>query len=622
MESIFAKNTPRWIIFTFDVTVALFAFVLAYLLRFNFNIPVSEYKFIPLALVSILVVRILFYYLFKTYSGIIRYTSTQDAARIAQSTVLGSVILAVLNLVRFYFIDDSFLLPFSVLVIEFLATTFFLIAFRIGIKVLYFELKNPSKEKSTVVIYGAGEAGVIAKRSIDRDAGSKLKVVAFLDDDKRKFNNKVEGVKIFDGKKLESIIETQKPTHLIISSRFVSPDKKHEIIELCLKLNVNVLNVPPISKWINGELSFNQIKRIDVEDLLERPQIQLNDTDITKFVKGKVVLITGAAGSIGSEIARQLAKYSPKELILVDSAESALYELDFELKNSLQKVNYSIVIGDVRNEIRMANVFNTFKPRVVFHAAAYKHVPLMEDNPTESVNTNVLGTKIIADLASENKVEKMVFISTDKAVNPTNVMGACKRVAEMYVQSLNVVSETQFITTRFGNVLGSNGSVIPLFKKQIAKGGPVYVTHPEITRYFMTIPEACQLVLQAGTIGSGGEVFVFDMGQSVKIADLAKKMIKMSGLKLGRDIQIVYSGLRPGEKLYEELLTDNETTIKTPHKKIHIAKVEEVRYDMINAQVHDLIKNYGKQNNSEIVAKIKGIVREYKSENSKYESLD
>lgn len=614
MDSLFAKNTPRWIIFTFDVCASIFALIIAYLLRFNFHVPASEYKFLPIAFISLCTVRVIFYYFFKTYAGIIRYTSTQDATRIFQSTVVGTVSLAALNLVRFYFIDAAFLLPFSVLVIEFLTTTFVLISFRIGVKVLYFELKNPSKEKSIVLIYGAGGAGVIAKRSIDRDAGSKLGVGGFIDDDKRKVGKKLEGVKIFDATKVHQVINELKPSHLIISTKAIPINRKREIIEIGLQNNMNVLNVPPIQKWINGELSFNQIRKIDVEDLLERSPIDIDTKNISQFVKGKVVLVTGAAGSIGSEISKQLMRYSPSKVILFDIAETPLYELDFELQNGLHKADYEIVIGDVRNKARLNKVFKTFAPKIVFHVAAYKHVPLMENNPSESVYTNVLGTKNLADISIKNEVEKFVFISSDKAVNPTNIMGATKRVAEMYIQALNENSTTKFITTRFGNVLGSNGSVIPLFKKQIKKGGPITVTHPDINRYFMTISEACQLVLQAGTLGKGGEIFVFDMGESVKIVDLAKKMIRLSGLHLGRDIQIVYSGLRPGEKLYEELLADKEKTMPTPHPKITIAKIRTTSLKDVEAEMTKLPELVENNDNDSIVNSLKNLVEEYSTD--------
>ena len=622
MTDIFKHNTPRWIIFLFDITASLIAIMIAYLLRFNFNIPDTEIKTFPVVLPVFLIVRVLFFYIFKTYAGIIRYTSTEDASRIFLSILGGSLTLVMLNAIRYYLFDHKFIVPFSIIGIELLATTFALITFRIAVKVFYMELKNPSKEKNNAIIYGAGGAGVITKRAVDRDVRSKLKVAAFIDDDKKKDGKQIEQVKIYHSSKLEKLIKKLSPTTLIISSNLIAPENKKKIIELCLQHNVTVLNVPPINTWINGELSFKQIKSVKIEDLLGRKPIELDTKNISKTLQDKTILITGAAGSIGSEIVRQLFNYEPKKLILLDIAESPLYDLDNELKVLLKKVPYEIVIGDVRNKARMQRVFEHFKPQVVFHAAAYKHVPLMEDNPAESVLTNIMGTKIVADLALENKAEKFILISTDKAVNPTNVMGATKRFAEMYVQTLNEQSDTKYICTRFGNVLGSNGSVIPLFKKQIERGGPVTVTHPEITRYFMTIPEACQLVLQAAALGNGGEVFVFDMGKSVKIVDLAKKMIKLSGLELGKDIQIVYTGLRPGEKLYEELLADNENTLPTPHEKIMIAKVSIPDKGKILHAVEQMDMFIQQQKNDSLVKVLKGVVTEYRSVNSVYEDLD
>lgn len=613
MASIFKHNTPRWIIFLFDITVVFISLSIAYLLRFNFNIPDEEIKTFPLVFSVVLIVRVVFFLLFKTYAGIIRYTSTQDATRIFVGLFSGSAFLVLLNILRYYFIDDKFVVPFSVLIIEFLTTTFALITFRIGVKVFYMELKNPTKEKQGVIIYGAGGAGVITKRAIDRDIRSKLKVVAFIDDDTKKAGKQIEQVKIYPKDKLKTLVDKYQPSTLIISTAQITPENKQKIIEEALKYNLTVLNVPPINSWINGELSFKQIKAVNIEDLLGRKPIELDKSKISKTVDDKIILVTGAAGSIGSEIVRQLFAYNPKKVILLDIAESALYELDNELKVNFKKVPYDVVIGDVRNRARMKRVFDFYNPNLVFHAAAYKHVPLMEDNPAESVLTNIIGTQIIADISLASNVEKFIFISTDKAVNPTNVMGATKRFAELYVQSLNKKSSTQYIITRFGNVLGSNGSVIPLFKKQIERGGPVTVTHPEITRYFMTIPEACQLVLQAATLGKGGEVFVFDMGESVKIIDLAKKMIKLSGLELGKDIQIVYTGLRPGEKLYEELLANNENTLPTPHKKILMAKVAEVEKEELNEALKKLQNYIETQDNNRLIKTLKEIVKEYTS---------
>jgi len=503
-----------------------------------------------------------------------------------------------------------------------MATTFIMISLRFIVKAIYFELKNPAKEKTSVIIFGAGESGIITKRTLDRDAGTKYKVLAFIDDEKKKIGKKLEGVTIYPFLKLEELLKNNAVANVIISAQNLAPKRKQEIIELCLNYNTKILNVPPVSNWINGELSFKQIKKINIEELLGRTPILLNELNIRTQLSGKIILITGAAGSIGGEIVRQVIKYNPKQLLLVDQAESPLHELELELRDKFHFSSFEIIIGDIRNKERMENVFRTFHPQLVYHAAAYKHVPMMENNASEAILTNVAGTMIVADLSAKYKVEKFVMISTDKAVKPSNVMGASKRIAEIYIQSLNKAAEVKFITTRFGNVLGSNGSVIPRFKQQIESGGPVTITHPEITRFFMTIPEACQLVLEAGAMGNGGEIFIFDMGKSVKIVDLAEKMIKLSGLTLGKDIQIIFTGLRSGEKLYEELLNDNENGLPTHHPQIMIAKVKEYDFPIIAKDINELVLLFNVQNNEIIVKKMKEIVPDFKSNNSIYQQLD
>lgn len=618
------KNTPRWIVFLLDLTICSFSLVLAFLLRFNFTFPPEELRIFMKALPIVLAVRALSFYLSKTYQGIIRYTSSKDAQRIFVVITLGSCFLALLNFVFFFIREERlFLLPYSIVVIDYMATTFIMIATRVMIKALYFELKNPNREKRSVIVFGAGDSGLITKRTLDRDAGTKYKVLAFIDDNPKKVGKKIEGITIYPFEKLEELLVNNNVAHVVISIQDLHPRRKQDIVDLCLNHNTKVLNVPPVSQWINGELSFKQIKKVKIEDLLERDPIKLDVEKLKKQISGKRILVTGAAGSIGNELVRQIIRFNPGKLILLDQAESPLYDAEMELNDKYGFRSFEVVIGDIRNHDRMENLFRTFRPELVYHAAAYKHVPMMENNPSEAVLTNVLGTKVIADLSVRYKVEKFVMVSTDKAVNPTNVMGASKRIAEIYTQSLNhASSSTRFITTRFGNVLGSNGSVIPRFRQQIEKGGPVTITHPDITRYFMTIPEACQLVLEAGSMGNGGEVFIFDMGQSVKIVDLAKKMIKLSGLTLGKDIQIVYTGLRPGEKLYEELLNDQENTIPTHHSQIMIARVKEYDIDTVSKHISELIGLFDDQNNMEIVAKMKEIVPEFRSNNSVYERLD
>jgi FlaA1/EpsC-like NDP-sugar epimerase len=616
------QNLPRWLIFVIDISIVIFSIILAYLLRFNFHIPESEIIRWPQVFALMVSVRAVSFLISKTYAGIIRYTSTEDAVRIFIVVLAGSLIFMASNIFSYYFIDNKFIVPFSVIIIEFLAVLFGMITFRILVKISYLQMINPSGKSINVVIFGAGEAGVITKRALDRDLGIKYKVIAFIDDDKNKTGKKLEGVPIVKFDKLDELLDSQPIESVIISVQKLDAAKKQAIVDVCLKYDTKVLTVPPVSSWINGQLSFNQIKKIKIEDLLERDVIRLDEEKINSELNGKTILITGAAGSIGSELVRQILRYSPKKLVLLDQAESALFDLEIEISEKYPGENFEIAVTDICNEVRMERAFSIFKPGIVFHAAAYKHVPMMENNPSEALYTNIKGTKTVADLAVKYGVEKFIMISTDKAVNPTNVMGASKRIAEIYIQSLNQKAETKFITTRFGNVLGSNGSAVMLFRKQIENGGPVTVTHPEVIRYFMTIPEASQLVLEAGSMGKGGEIFLFDMGKPVKIIDLAKRMIKLSGLEPDKDITIKFTGLRPGEKLYEELLNDQENTLPTHHPQIMIGKVRQYNLEEISERIDEIIRLFGTQDNFAIVKKMKEIVPEYKSRNSVYEKLD
>lgn len=622
LDFLFQRSMPRWIIFFIDMAICLFSLLLAYLVRFNFSIPKVEIEAFPIVFGIVLGIRAISFFLSKTYQGIVKYTSSKDAQRIFGVISIGSILFILVNTIFYFFVNHTFPIPFSIIIIDYMATAFLMISLRVMFKALYLELTNPNKEKRSVIIFGAGESGIITKRTLDRDAGTKYKVLGFIDDDLKKQGKKLEGTTIYNISRLDNLLEENDVSNLIISIQDISPAKKKQIVDICLQHNTKVLNVPPVSNWINGELSFRQIKKIQIEELLGRETIQLDKENLQQQLADKVILVTGAAGSIGSEIVRQVARFNPKKIILLDQAESPLYEMEMELFDKYKKQSYEIVMGDIRNKERMENVFSTFHPQIVFHAAAYKHVPMMENNPSESIFTNVSGTKNLADLSDQYKVEKFVMVSTDKAVNPTNVMGASKRIAEIYTQSLGKKSDTKFITTRFGNVLGSNGSVLPRFRQQIENGGPITITHPDITRFFMTIPEACQLVLEAGAMGNGGEIFIFDMGESVKIVDLAKKMIKLSGLILDKDISITFTGLRPGEKLYEELLADHENTIPTHHNQIMIAKVKEYDFESIAASIAQLIELFSKQNNQSIVKKMKELVPEFKSNNSIYEQLD
>jgi FlaA1/EpsC-like NDP-sugar epimerase len=614
-------NAPVWIIFLGDLFICFISIWAAYFLRFNFRIPPEEFGTLPLVFLVVLLIRAISALLFQTHRGIIRFTNTKDVERIFLSIAAGSTFFLVVNPILLL-LKQAYLIPFSIIIIDGILSVFLMVISRIVIKSIFYEINGANKIKTNVIIYGAGETGITAKKAIERDAGAKYKVIAYIDDDSNKVGKKLQGNIIRSSSELNDIIEHFDVKLLIIAIEQVLPARKQKVIDVCLASNTKIFNVPPVKSWINGELSFKQIKKININDLLERDPIQLDLHLIREDIAGKVVLVTGAAGSIGSELVKQIIPFKPLKLILVDQAESPLYELERDLNDDELAEGFEIVVGDIRSESRMRRVFEHFKPQLVFHAAAYKHVPLMEHNPSEALLTNVLGTRILADLSAEFNVLKFVMVSTDKAVNPTNVMGASKRIAEMYVQSLGQTCSTKFITTRFGNVLGSNGSVIPIFKKQIERGGPVTVTHPEITRYFMTIPEACQLVLEAGTIGQGGEIFIFDMGKSVKIIDLVRKMIKLYGLTVGKDIEIIYTGLRPGEKLYEELLNDQENTMPTHHPQIMRATVQEFDFEHINNQVNELTTLFSSQNNFNIVSYMKTMVPEYKSNNSIFEKLD
>lgn len=619
------SNTPRWIVMVIDLVLSAFALFFAYLIRFDLKadpeVIRQEWDILSKSIVLYFAIKWLVFFAFGIHKGLVRHTSTEDLRRIFLASVTSSSLFFILGLVRFYFVDEYYLLPTSVLLIEFLASFMLLLGLRFFIKLIYLESIKGKNVQDHVLIYGAGISGLMTKRTIEKNVESTDKLIGFLDDSKKMAGNRLEGLTIYHTADLEKIILQEKITRLIIAIQEPDENNRKQIVETCLKHNVAVQKVPSTKSWINGEFSTKQIAKIKISDLLGRKPIRLGEEKIKSELNGQLILITGAAGSIGSGLVRQIAAYRPEKIILLDQAESPLYDLQNELIADFPQLNFEVVIGDIRSYDRMKNLFETFKPRFVFHAAAYKHVPLMENNPSEAVLTNVLGTRNLVDLALENNVFKFVMISTDKAVNPTNVMGASKRIAEIYAQAKNGENRTKFITTRFGNVLGSNGSVIPLFQRQIENGGPITVTDERVTRFFMTIPEACQLVLEAGVMGDGGEIFVFDMGESVKIIDLAKKMIKLSGLELGKDIEIKVTGLRPGEKLYEELLAKEENTLPTHHPQILKAKIREEGDEQIR-EVNELIELFGSQNNMVIVQKMKDIVPEFISNNSDFEQLD
>jgi len=615
-------KVPRWSVFLVDALIVVFSILTAYMLRFNFNIPANEWEDFKFAFWVIFAIRILSFLIAKMHSGIIQYTSTRDATRIFIVLAIGSLIFVVSNIISLQTSLMRHLIPYSIIILEFITSLLFLVSYRVFVKIAYTELSKPHSGLTKVMIFGAGEAGVITQRAMEVEGKAKVKIIGFFDDNQKKANQRLGGIPIYPSGELKKIIVEKGIEQLVLAVQNLSNIRKQEIIDTCMELDVEVLNVPPVQTWINGELSLKQIRSIKIEDLLGRDEIKLSVERVKEDLRDKVVMISGAAGSIGSEMVRQVSRYHPKMLLLVDQAESPLFQLELDQSARYPKVNAKYLIADVANRERMQSIFEEYQPHYVFHAAAYKHVPMMEKNPMEAIKVNVFGTMNMAELSVQYKVHKFVMISTDKAVNPTNVMGASKRFAEIFVQALSPNSNTQFITTRFGNVLGSNGSVIPLFEKQIAKGGPITVTHPEVTRFFMTIPEACLLVMEAGSMGKGGEIFVFDMGKSIKIVDLAEQMIRLSGLQLGRDIQIQFSGLRPGEKLYEELLTSHENTKATHHKKILIAEVESFRMEEVQRILSELREALVQQEGFELVRLLKKMIPEYKSENSEFSKLD
>ncbi|ARS41659.1 polysaccharide biosynthesis protein [Sphingobacteriaceae bacterium GW460-11-11-14-LB5] len=633
---------PRWVIFLLDLIICTCSLIFAYSLKHNLDLTAIDLPELARNLLIIGAINIGVFLHIKTYTGIIRYTSAQDSFRILISVIISNGTFFVLNLIAITFFQYP-LISFAILITNGLTSFLLLMTYRVLIKYFFIYVKNLNLDKKKVIIYGAGEAGLATKRTFDHDGSVNKNIVAFVDDDQRKVGKTIDGVKILDAANLAYLIGEHELDEIIFASYTIPDEKKDEIVDLCLENDIKVLNIPPLDVWTNGQLKPAQIQKLNIEDLLNRKSIKIDIDGIGQMLDKKRILITGAAGSIGSEIVRQLSKFNVGLIILCDQSETALHELFLELEETNKTKNFHAFIGDVRDEQRMDKLFETYKPHYVYHAAAYKHVPLMEDNPAEAIKANVLGTKTIADKSVKYGVQKFVMISTDKAVNPTNIMGASKRIAEIYVQSLNnslstdgfiftnglqyinelnVKPITKFITTRFGNVLGSNGSVIPRFRQQIEKGGPVTVTHPEITRYFMTIPEACRLVLEAGCMGKGGEIFVFDMGKSVKIVELAKKMIRLAGLEPNVDVKIEYSGLRPGEKLYEELLNDNENTMPTHHEKIMIGKVREYVFADVEKQIYELISSAKSDSNRQVVMNMKKLVPEFKSKNSIFEELD
>ena len=621
------RYIPAWVVVLIDaVIVVLSVFISGLLLDVKeqwFHFPFDAYSLRFICLTSILLISAL--RVFNVHRSVIRYSSFSDMMRILLAVLSSTVVLFVIDAVYKFNVGMDYI-PKELIVIDACISYVLLFMFRMFVRWLFekaYKAGINTELNTQVVIFGAGRTGTATANTL-ASASRKYYIKGFIDDDPNLCGKTIMGQKIYPREKQEFLIKYKDIDQLIIATNRISTERKNEIFELCHANKVKVLTVPPISTWTDDKLSENQIKEIRIEDLLGRKEIKINSNLINSELSGKRILISGAAGSIGSEIVRQLTNF-PVELILLDSAETPLYNIENELEDKYPNVHKNIIIASVTDKNVLKEVFAKYKPQIVFHAAAYKHVPMMERSPYEAAYNNIIGTKNIADTALETGVEKFIMISTDKAVNPTNVMGASKRYAEMYIQQLNFRGVTKFITTRFGNVLGSNGSVIPRFKTQILLGGPVTVTHPEITRYFMTIPEASRLVLEAATMGKGGEIFLFDMGEAVKIRSLAERMIKLSGLEPDKDIEIKYTGLRPGEKLMEELLTKKENTLPTYHEKIFIAKQEDVNPQEVEksiSELAELLSSDQENRDMAIVENIKHLVTTFKSNNSVYEVLD
>lgn len=632
------RIAPKWLIFSLDLVICCIAIIYANYLRLNFDFSLIRFTDMIDDLAATIFLNSVLFYIFRTYHGIIRLSGFQEAFRSITAVFYSFFLMILFNVGLGIFQAPPFI-PNSVLFIYFFIASSTVFGYRLFIKHIYRISVNP-EEHIHVVIYGAELNGSVLKKTIEQTSNNRYKIVAFIDDDGNLVGKTIDNVKIYSFLQVKNVIKTWNAKMLFFAKKDFDLEKKNLIVDYCLEQNIRVMNIPPMREWIQGHLNINQLREVKIDELLGRPQITLRNEHVMNLLRNKRVLITGASGSIGSELARQIATIHPASLIICDQTETGLYELEYELQKKFHLGNsLKVFLGDVKDHQAMNNMFRQYLPNVVFHAAAYKHVPMMENHPSEAIRNNVLGTKTISDLSETYNVERFLLISTDKAINPTNVMGASKRIAEIYCQALQgrkavpVMNDgvyqltpknakTKFITTRFGNVLGSNGSVIPRFQEQISKGGPVTVTHPDIIRYFMTIPEACSLVLEAVTMGNGGEVFLFDMGEPVKILDLAKKMIRLAGLTPGKEIDIKFTGLRPGEKLYEELLNKEEEVIPTHNKKILIAKVLEYDFEKVTRSIDKVVNIAIENRDEDVVKQMKRIVPEFISNNSIYESID
>ncbi len=620
-----SKVLPIWTILLIDVFIIVIASLLAYALRYDFRSLFLESSSIEKTIIWSVVVNLIFFRVFRTYSNVLRFSSFIDIIRIFVALTVSYVLLMLFSVL----VDDNMpgmIAPVSVLFMAYVSSFAMMACSRVIVKT-FFELINfDGRHSVNVFIYGAKEAGVNIAKALRVNLRNHYRLRGFIADEPELIGKVMMGVKVYpNDENIIDVLNERRAHTLIISPAKMEELKKSDMADRLLANGIKLMTAPPLSDWNAQTLNKNQLKEIQIEDLLQRDPIVIDIQKVASHLEGKRVMITGAAGSIGSEIMRQVASFNPYKLILIDQAETPLHDIRLELQDRWRDIDAETIVADISNAPRMEAIFKEFRPQYIFHAAAYKHVPMMEDNVSEAIQTNVYGTRTVADLAVKYGAEKFVMISTDKAVNPTNVMGCSKRICEIYVQSLAKKLQkqgghvTQFITTRFGNVLGSNGSVIPRFRDQIQRGGPVTVTHPEIIRYFMTIPEACRLVLEAGSMGNGGEIYIFDMGRPVKIVDLAKRMISLSGRT---DVKIEFTGLRHGEKLYEELLNVKELTKPTYHEKIMIATVREYDYDEVKDRIQHLIDVSYTYDQMKIVAAMKDLVPEFISKNSCFEVLD
>lgn len=616
----------RTTVLLLDIIIMIFSVISTRLFLYEYEFTKSTVSTVLIFLIVLLFFNLITFFSFKTFSGILRFSSFFDLLKIIYALTIGYA-LTFITVTILNSVDNSFELSFQMVALSYIVNSVLMVFLRIITKETYDVITNYHDVYTNVFIYGTQQPGIRIAKSLKGANEFRFSIKGFISDENQMIGKNIFGVTVYAADKdVLRILEQYDVRKIIISPNQMEKIKDSGLIDEILESSVSLVTTLPFSEWSGNRMTKDQFKEVEIEDLLPRKQITINMSGIAKNLEGKRVMVTGAAGSIGQEIVRQVAAFNPYNLILIDQAETPLHSLRLEIKDKWKELKAKTVIADIANYRRLDAVFNEFKPEYIFHAAAYKHVPMMEDNVSEAINTNIRGTKYLADLAVKYNANKFVMISTDKAVNPTNVMGCSKRIAEIYIQSLanhikdKKISPVQFITTRFGNVLGSNGSVIPRFREQIKKGGPVTVTHPEIIRYFMTISEACQLVLEAGSMGKGGEIYIFDMGEPVKILDLAKRMIRLS--ETAKNIKIEFTGLRHGEKLYEELLNVAEHTLPTYNEKIMVAKVREYEYEMVNKQIENLIEDASINDDMTSVALMKQIVPEFKSINSPFEQID